>query len=254
MDINNYIASGNIELYVLGMCSHEEKLEMEQLRKQNAAIDEAIKQYEINLEKSWMKLGEQPPAFADEKILQQLNVLTKPAVKLFNEDKKSQRLVRLHWIAAASVLLFILSAVFNFTLYKKIENQQAVLQAKPNELSSLPASDFAVISNPTITPVAMYGVGSHAICRCTMFWDKKTGKLYLFIHHLIKSNATKDYQLWAMVNNKPVSVGIVNDDIRGRFIELQNVPAAATSFIVTLEKAGGNKQPTISETYLSGSI
>ena len=100
----------------------------------------------------------------------------------------------------------------------------------------------------------MYGVGYHAICRCTMFWDKQTGKMYMIIHHLPKSSAQKDYQLWAMVDGKPISIGIVQDEIRGRFIEMNNVPAGAVSFIVTLEKAGGTTAPTLDETYLQGEI
>jgi anti-sigma-K factor RskA len=87
-----------------------------------------------------------------------------------------------------------------------------------------------------------------------MFWDKKTGKMYVIIHHLPQSSAQQDYQLWAMVNNQPVSVGILQDEIRGRFIEMSNVPADANAFIVTLEKTGGSNQPTLEETYLSGRI
>lgn len=75
-------------------------------------------------------------------------------------------------------------------------------------MASLPLQDYEVMNNPSITPVAMYGVGYHAICRCTMFWDKKTGKIYLMIHHL-QNPPQKDYQLWATVNGKPVSIGIV---------------------------------------------
>ena len=100
----------------------------------------------------------------------------------------------------------------------------------------------------------MYGVGTHAICRCTMFWDKSTGKMYIMIHHLPKSSSAKDYQLWAEVDGKPVSIGIINDEIRGRFIEMPNVPAGSIAFTVTLENAGGTDQPTVTETYLSGKI
>ena len=86
------------------------------------------------------------------------------------------------------------------------------------------------------------------------FGIKKTGKIYIIIHHLPQPSSTKDYQLWAMVNGKPVSVGIIQDEIRGRFIEMKEIPSDATEFIVTLEKAGGNESPTMEETYMSGRI
>ena len=133
----------------------------------------------------------------------------------------------------------------------KLEQEVASLKTAP---VSLPESDYKIMLDPKITPVAMYGVGTHAICRCTMFWDKRTGKMYIMIHHLPQSSVSRDYQLWAMVDNKPVNIGVVQDDIRGRFIEMNNVPAGTTAFSVTLEKAGGNSIPTVEETYLKGSI
>ena len=98
-------------------------------------------------------------------------------------------------------------------------------------------------------------LASHSICRCTMFWDKKTGKIYIMIHHLVPQSCTqKDYQLWAMVNDKPVNVGIIKDEIRDRFIELPNVPAGATAFSVTLENAGGSATPSEGNQWLYGKI
>ena len=57
-----------------------------------------------------------------------------------------------------------------------------------------------------------------------------------------------------MVDGKPVNVGIIDDEIRGRFIEMTNLPSSATAFTVTLEKAGGALTPTESEIYLTGKI
>jgi hypothetical protein len=57
-----------------------------------------------------------------------------------------------------------------------------------------------------------------------------------------------------MVNDKPVNVGMINERIRDRFIELKNVPEGATAFTVTLENASGSTSPTVDETYLYGKI
>lgn len=78
--------------------------------------------------------------------------------------------------------------------------------------------------------------------------------MYIMIHHLPQSSAAKDYQLWAMVDGKYINAGLVKDEIRGKFIEMNNIPSGATAFTVTLEKAGGNSAPTIEETYLKGVI
>ena len=252
MNIKEYITSGIIEQYVTGLCSKEEEQELETLRRQYPELHTAIEQYEAELEKNMQLHVTLPSVETDEKILATLDMLGKPVISLRPVLNNKTSWLRI--AAAAAVLLLFTSSYFNYVLYKKTKQQENKLSNVINGSNSLPPGDYAIINNPTITPVALYGVGTHAICRCTMFWDKKTGKTYILIHHLPKSSAAKDYQLWAMVNGNPVSIGIINDEIRGRFIEMQNVPADATAFIVTLEKAGGTLLPTTEETYLSGKI
>ncbi|MBI5857946.1 MAG: anti-sigma factor [Sphingobacteriales bacterium] len=252
MDIKNYISSGIIELYVMGLCSPEEEREFEMLRQQHPELHEAILRYESDMEKNMLQKGVFPGAEVDDKILQRLESLNTPFVPI----KAGKALVKkMYWlkpVAAAVLLLLGVSLFFNYQLSKKNKLQAEMIKGTKN--ISLPLSDYAVITNPSITPVGMYGVGSHAICRCTMFWDKKTGKAYIMIHHLPKSSSSRDYQLWAEVDGKLVSVGIINDEIRGRFIEVPDVPAGAVAFSVTLEKTGGSITPTVDETYLKGRI
>ncbi len=250
MDINGYISSGIIELYVLGLCSPEEAKELEQLRRQYPSLNDAILQYEIELEKNMQKNSILPGPLADEKILTHLESLQPPVINIDQHKKITGKINRLKLVAASAILLLGVSVFFNYTLYKKTKRQSL----NNNNPATLPSSDYAILNNPSITPVALYGVGIHAICRCTLFWDKKTGKAYIIIHHLPKSSSVKDYQIWAEVNGKPVNLGIINDEIRGRFIEVSNVPAGAIAFTVTLEKAGGSDTPTVNETYLAGRI
>ena len=252
MDINSYIASGIIEMYVMDLCTPEEKQEMDLLRKQHPELNEAVIQFEKSLENNLLANATLPGEETDKKILESLHSL-----QITNGDKDIQqgKVKKMNWlklVAAASVLLLLASAVFNYILLNKVNEEQALIGKEKQ--SPLPLSDYKILQQPTITPVAMYGVAPHSICRCTMFWDKKTGKAYIMIHHLPLSSGDENYQLWAMVDGKPVSIGIINDKIRDRFIEVQNVPQDAIAFTVTLEKTGGASTPTVEETYLSGKI
>ena len=256
MDINNYISSGIIEMYVMGICPAEEKAEMELLRNQYPQLNEAITKFEIEFEKNALQGASQTSSKLDNKILQSLNEIQTPVVNINAAKSSVSKISWLKPVAAAAILLLAVSSILNYSLYKKNKAQELALNTniKPPLPFSLPESDYNILKNPSITPVAMYGVAPHNICRCTLFWDKKTGKLYMMIHHLVPSSETSKYQLWAMVNNKPVNVGMVHDEIRDRFIELKNVPEGATAFIVTLENAAGSITPTLDETYLSGRI
>lgn len=250
MNIQEYISSGIIELYVMGVSTSEEKLELEALRLQYPELNKAILDFEIELEEKILRSSTLPSLATDERILKNFETLQIPLITKPNIRK-------IKWIrlfAAAAILLLAVCSYFIYSLMSNNKKLKQELAATKNLPATLPESDYKILLDPKITPVAMYGVGYHSICRCTMFWDKKTGKLYMIIHHLPQSSSSKDYQLWAMVDNKPVNVGVIQDEIRGRFIEIKNVPAGAVSFIVTLEKAGGSSSPTLDETYLSGKI
>lgn len=237
----------------MGLCTAEEKNELELLRQKYAILDKVIINFEIELENKMMRNAFLPGVNTDDKILQALQSLGKPVVQMPAEDKKVKRLSWVKLIAAASVLLFGVSAFFNYTQYKENKTQAAELAVKNNLPSSLPLANYNILKDPTITPIAMIGQGYHAICRCTMFWDKKTGKAYVMIHHLVPSGENYDYQLWANVNGKQVNVGMINDKIRDRFVEVSGMPEDAKEFTVTLEKNGGATVPD-ADVVLKGTV
>jgi len=252
MDIKAYIASGIIEMYVSGLCSPEEEQELEMLRGQYPELDLAITEFEEQWEKNLLLHSSLPGDETDKKILASFGT-PQGETKIVPLSKRGR------WIkplAAAAVILLIISAGINYYLFRQNSHLSAEAgKPIPQPASpTLPENDYRVLNTPTITPVAMYGVGIHSICRCTMFWDKKTGKLYIMIHHLPKAPLQRDYQLWAMVDGKPVSVGLVDAGILGRFIELSNTPVNATAFRITLEQAGGSTTPNNNELYLEGRI
>jgi len=256
MDINNYIASGIIEMYVMGICSPEEKAELESLRTHYPALDIAIIQFEKDLEHNLVSTAiDEPGKATDEKILLALQSMHIPApvIAINTLQPVAKKNNWLKPVAAAAIILLGISGVYNYTLYKKNKAQELALKEK-EKTSSLPAADYAILKNPAITPIAMYGVAPHTLCRCTMYWDKKTRKAYIMIHHLVPSTADKKYKLWATVDDKPVLVGMVHDEIRDRFIELENIPAGATAFTVTLESVSNGTTPNGAQTFLYGSI
>jgi Anti-sigma-K factor rskA len=254
----DYISSGIVEQYVLGLCTQEEQSELDMLRKHDPLLEEAILQFEIELEEKMMRHSFLPGVATDDKILQVLQsfapIAEVPVVPISVEiPKKVVKFSFSKIAAAASLLLLTVSAFYNYTQYKENKNQAALLAATKDLPTSLPLSNFEILKNPTITPIAMMGQTYHSICRCTMFWDKSTGKAYVMVHHLMPSGDNKEYQLWATVNGKKVSVGMINDTIRDRFVEVSGMPEDANEFIVTLENNGGGILPD-TDVWLRGTI
>jgi anti-sigma-K factor RskA len=257
MDVESYIASGMVEAYVLGLCTNQEKIAFEELLAQSLPLQQAKNAFEVALEQQFLNNAPIPSTATDAKILQTLNTLTttlKPIqAKVLPIANNKISFWQRKSIAAAAAVFLAGSIFFNVSQYRTNKNLQQSLAASATQ-QTLPQQNYSVLTNRAITPIAMYGQGYHTVCNCTMYWDKETKKAYIFIHHLMPSGTQNDYQLWAMVNNKPVSIGTFNDEVRGQFVELNNVPENATAFKVTLEKAGGAAQPNLNELYLAGQI
>lgn len=257
MNNENYISSGIIEQYVLGLCTEQEQQEIDILRKKDMLLNKEIINFEIELEDKMMRHSFLPGVVTDDKILQTIISLSEPlhasVLSIQTSTKKTVKFSYAKIAAAASILLLCVSAFLNYTQFQKNKEQASLLASKNYAANTLPLKDYNILKDPSITPVAMMGVAEHPICRCTMFWDKSTGKAYIMIHHLVTSGPTKDYQLWATVNGKQVSVGLINDEIKDKFVEVAGMPANANEFAIILENAGGDKVPG-NDVYVRGKI
>ncbi|MGQ0739572.1 MAG: hypothetical protein ACT4OJ_10965, partial [Bacteroidota bacterium] len=147
MDIKEYISSGIIELYVMGICSPEEEKELEQLRRQYPELDEAILRYETEMESKMLRDGVLPPAAVDEKILQTIDSLQPPVITTDTPQTPVRKMnpAAAGWwkmAVAASVALLIVSAFFNYSLYRKNKKLESI--AQDSKGSSLPLSDYTI--------------------------------------------------------------------------------------------------------------
>ena len=260
MNIENYISSGIIEQYVLGLCNDAEKAELISLRMQHAEVNTAILNFEKALEAQMMATSASTTSKTDDTILSALKHLNTSDTKYTTTPETKPAVVRnfsfAKYAAAASVALLIASGAYNYYQYNKSKEQEATLAATiKNNSATLPIGDYKIITDPNITPVAMYGVPAHAICKCTLYWDKNTDKAYVMIHHLVAPEDGKAYQIFATVNGKQINLGTIDDKIRGRFVEVKDVPFEATAFTVSQEVNGNTApQPTIENIWLQGKI
>ncbi len=242
MNTQDYINSGMIEAYALGLCDAQEQAELELLRKQEPSIDEAILAFEKSLEKTLHANGQVPPVGLKQSIMQQLNLETlhattektiAPVVQMKQATVRQLNFWRM--ATAACVVLLIGSGIFNYNLHREKNNQFVGLQ---------------VNNNSDLVAVNLKGIDLHKICNCTLLWNKKNNEMVVMIHHLPDPTASTDFQLWAVVDGKPVSLGILDPAHKNQLATLKNIPLNATSFKVTKEKKGGSEVPNMNELYL----
>ncbi len=257
MDTKTYIESGVIESYVLGMADAQEAAELEQLRRQHPEIDQAVLAFENALEKTAMAGAVAPRPGVKQQLLAELDF----------EKAGSSRVVSLspwRYVAAASILLLVASAALNIYYYNQFKNTASAYQALLLEKNSLFAenqniqtkaldlfNNMQVMSDPAMIKVSMKGVPGKENTLATVFWDSKSKDVYLLPNQLPKAAPDKQYQLWAIVDGKPVDAGLIADC--NGLCKMKNIPAAAM-FAITLEKKGGSPVPTLDQMYVAGKV
>ncbi|MGN6212522.1 anti-sigma factor [Parafilimonas sp.] len=260
MDIKAYIQSGALEQYVLGLASPEEVAELEQLRAEYPELNEAIVQAEKDFENYFQSQKRQPSShlkaaietalFKEDDI--QLTTIT-PAEPV---QKKTVALWRM--LAAASIILLIISAALNFYFYsgyKETKAQYISLLTERNTLQANNASykqSLQLLGDSAMVKIEMKGTTGREQNFATVLWDKNLKDVYLYSASLSQIPAGKQYQLWAIVDGKPVDAGMVSgcDGICRMPKKIDH----AEAFAITLEKEGGSPVPTMNEMYVIGKV
>lgn len=267
MNIQEYISSGIVESYVLGLASNEERLEFEQLMATNAALKDAKQAFEISLEQHALANAVSPAASVKQKIWTDLNLDTTSAkiqkMQVVEQDPATAPAANMRtlnftrFLAAASVILLMGSTILNFLFYNKYKDSAARLDeliasntemAKNNNMMQTKLQQYEssidLIKDSNMAVIAMKGQPVAPQSLTTVYWNKQTKDVFLLVNALPKPAEGKQYQLWAIVDGVPVDAGMLQTDITNGLVKMNNIPKAQ-AFAITLENAGGAKTPTM---------
>jgi hypothetical protein len=155
------------------------------------------------------------------------------------------------YAAAASVALLIGSIAVNILLYNKSNDISQNLQQTQQELASLKdenktmQGDMAVVQNKYSKPVALKGLDAAPDAAAKIFWMENTGEVYLDPSNLPEAPAGKQYQLWGIVDGKPVSGGMILTSKKGDKYRIQKMKTfgKVDAFAITLESEPNNVSP-----------
>jgi anti-sigma-K factor RskA len=100
--------------------------------------------------------------------------------------------------------------------------------------------------------IQLKGVEKHPDMLAEVYWDSSK-KVYLDIKNLPAAPTGKQYQLWAIVEGKPVDMGMYSKNTDSKIQAMKSVEKPQ-AFAITLEKEGGNATPTMEEMYVMGTI
>jgi anti-sigma-K factor RskA len=237
VNIQEYISSGIVESYVLGLASPEERSEFEQLCKQYPELLAARTSFEMALEKQALDNAIAPPAGLKNKILDTLNLPSSAKVVTMQAAAPVKNLIWLKYASAACVALLAGSIYLNISLSNKNKSLQNNYNTTVAELSDIKKDIQVLQSNPNVKMAAMGGLEASPKSFATVYWDTASHDVWLLANNLPAPPSDKQYQLWALLDGKPIDLGMLNYDLKQKklLVRMKNV-SGAQAFAVTLEK------------------
>ena len=262
MEKQEIISSGLLEMYVIGVASPEETALIEQLRSNDADINEEIINIENSMEAYAFANAVTPSPSVKTQLFSSLNFSNQTINK--SENTAPAKVVSMSPLrniaAAAAVLLLIGSSVLNFFYYNKYKEVNDKYDESQQQIASLNQhltevdKDMSIVQSKYSEPVSLKGQEAAPDAGAKIFWMKNTGEVYVDPTNMPIAPAGKQYQLWAFVDGKPVDAGMITSKDGKKYkIQKMKTFGKAQAFAITLETEGGNPQPKGS-VYVLGKI
>jgi anti-sigma-K factor RskA len=262
MEAQEYIESGILELYVYGLLTETENLEIAEMAKKSPEVDQEI----ISIEKAIVALSSSFSPFHSvanfEKIKARLELKHGKVVEMKPASKWSQYV---GWAAAVLFLLGLGYQTLELTKTKdaistvgnektKIEREFAYLNQKNKETEK----SLTIVRDIKNTGVTLGGQAVSPTSFAKVYWNKDTKTTYIDAAGLPKPPKGMVYQVWALKLSPvltPTSIGLLSD-FEGNSNKIFAVDRTneAEAFGITLEPAGGSLTPTMTQLYTLGKV
>jgi anti-sigma-K factor RskA len=255
----------------MGLASKDEMAEFERMCATHPEVRAARDAFENQLEHHAMQNSIAPPAQLQNKISAAIEtegdkLKTNGAIVNDPKEVETAPVIKMRgWkmAAAAAFILFIASAALNVYLNNQYKTYQALYTSATNnfaqkeQVMQTQMSEYqrslGIVRDTAMAVVRMKGVPLSPQSMATVFWNKRSKDVYLMVNNLPQPPAGKQYQLWALVNGKPVDAGMLNWEQANSMAAMKNIPVAQ-GFAITLENTGGSPAPTMTAMYVLGTI
>jgi anti-sigma-K factor RskA len=265
VNVEQYISSGILEAYVLGELREEERLEVEQNLKLYPELRKELALIEETQEKLLMKAGMKPNPSLKKSLFAKIDAAEKSA-KVVQLPAPQSGIAFWKFAAAASVTFALITSYLAYDYrdkWKKTESNLAELTAQNQQMASdyntvnqrLDAieNDLRVSTNPAFSRVLLRGTANAPGALASVYWNEKTKEVYLSIQELKELTQENQYQLWAIIDGKPVDAGVFDNNFKG-LLKMKDIGPGAATFAVTIEPRGGKPSPTLETMQVAGNV
>lgn len=283
-NLKAYIESGVLELYVLGDLSPEETLQVEEMASQNPEVRDEIAAIEQAMEQYAMQNAVEPSADVETRLFEKLglseieenvNVQPEPIYaeepRIIRLDGSDAKVRTLRYALVACIALLVVSTVALFITYNKLNaahDQIASLNLDKQKFAGVVSKlEFEnqgldnmaeMADSKEWATIRMAGQAFSPASKMKVYWNKKDKSVLInyVAMDLPKTDAEHQYQLWALVNGKPRSLGVFGktDSTNNEALLKMQTIQEAQAFAVTLEPKGGSVNPTMDKLTVMGGV
>ncbi len=276
MDIQAYISSGILELYVAGALPPHEMEEVTKVVNTHPKIKKEVEEIEnafiafaalnapeldTDLERKLINISTPPPS-SNLKI-----VSTKESI----ESTKTIIPKWLGGLVAASSLLLLGSLGLNLYQYQQLANANDTIdellaekRVFADDLQNMKAkydkgsNTLQEVLAADVQKVILKGTDNAPQAQAVVFWNTNTQKVLVDASLLPPPPGGKEYQLWSLSSMDPLTpndAGLLSDFISNKddLFRTKEV-REAKAFAITLEPLGGSPSPSLDQLFVLGTI
>lgn len=265
MNIEEYISSGVLEAYAAGILSDLERKEVEDTLVQYPALRAELLAIEESQEKFLQKVAITPRPSVKEKIFAPLDKREAGAKSIALTTHTSNSLVW-KYAVAASLSLAVVTSYLAYSYRERwinsvislnnliAQNQQIaqdynVVNNRINQIEK----EVQVLNDPSFQRVVMAGTANAPEAKAFVYWNEESKEVYLSLQSMRELSQENQYQLWAIVDGKPVDAGVFDGNLAG-LLKMKDIGKGAGAFAVTIEPRGGKTSPTLETMQVVGTV
>lgn len=262
MNIRDYISSGILEAYVMGELSEAERTAVEKNLAQYPELKEELARIEEVQEKLLMATAIKPPEAVKSKLFTKIDRgVTGGKIVPMSSASGFWR-----FAAAASITIALVSSYLAYNYWNKwratesdlntlIAQNQRIAEDynQVNKRLDQIENDLNVIDDPDFRKVVMEGTKNAPGSMASVYWNETSQEVYLSIQNMKDLAKENQYQLWAIIDGKPVDAGLFDGNTAG-LIKMKAIGKGASQFAVTVEPRGGKTSPTLETMQVAGDV
>lgn len=263
MNAQEIISSGLLELYALEQCSATEAQQVENML-DNPEVAAAYEEIQESLFAFAERHSKAPSTGVKQKILAEIAQKDATPVIDLQQNKKDRTMF---WLRAAMIAL-LLSGAANLLLLSGLQNAQTEI-AQLRTTNSVLASEIEIsrtnfnqeknlnnlFAQGDVVKVKLNSTNKTEQ-EAVVYWDKNSGKTIISAKGLPKIDKDKSYQLWCLVDGKPVDMGVLDANHIGSndLAQLKTTDLTPDAFAITIEPLGGRETPTLEQLMVIGNV